>query len=84
MWDGGGGRALKHALLCSETCPVPLMARDLMCKLNLKLTAGPFGIYRRGTADERFWLGTNDFEIEREPQYEEEWFSGAENVFDKV
>ncbi len=28
--------------------------------------------------------GTNDFEIEREPQYEEEWFSGAENVFDKV
>ncbi len=23
-------------------------------------------------------------EIEREPQYEEEWFSGAENVFDKV
>ncbi len=57
-----GGRALKHALLCSETCPVPLMARDLMCKLNLKLTAGPFGIYRRGTADERFWLGTKDFE----------------------
>ncbi len=40
-----GGRALKHAFLCSETCPVPLMARDLMCKLNLKLTAGPFGIY---------------------------------------
>ncbi len=39
-----GGRALKHALLYSETCPVPLMARDLMCKLNLKLTAGPFGI----------------------------------------
>ncbi len=39
-----GGRALKHAFLCSETCPVPLMARDLMCKLNLKLTAGPFGI----------------------------------------
>ncbi len=36
-----GGRALKHAFLCSETCPVPLMARDLMCKLNLKLTAGP-------------------------------------------
>ncbi len=35
-------------------------------------------------ADKRFWLGTNDFEIEREPQYEEEWFSGAENVFDKV
>ncbi len=58
-----GGRALKHAFLCSETCPVPLMARDLMCKLNLKLTAGPFGIYRRGTADERFWLGTKDFEI---------------------
>ncbi len=73
-----GGRALKHALLCSETCPVPLMARDLMCKLNLKLTAGPFGIYWRVTADElckilatvgiwvadkRFWLGTNDFEI---------------------
>ncbi len=23
-------------------------------------------------------------EIEREPQYEEEWFNGAENVFDKV
>ncbi len=35
--------------LCSETCPVPLMARDLMCKLNLKLTAGPLG---RGTAAE--------------------------------
>ncbi len=79
MWDGGGGgRALKHAFLCSETCPVPLMARDLMCKLNLKLTAGPFGSYWRGTADELckiwatvgirvadkwFWLGTNDFEI---------------------
>ncbi len=47
-----GGRALKHAFLCSETCPVPLMARDLMCKLNLKLTAGPFGIYWRETADE--------------------------------
>ncbi len=35
--------ALKHAFLCSETCPTPLMARDLMCKLNLKLTAGPLG-----------------------------------------
>ncbi len=89
-----GGRALKHAFLCSETCPVPLMARDLMCKLNLKLTAGPFGIYWRETADELckiwatvgirvadkgFWLGTNDFEIEHDPQYEEEWFNGAEN-----
>ncbi len=71
-----------------------------MCKLNLKLTAGlVWDRYWRGTADElckiwatvgirvadkRFWLGTNDFEIEREPQYEEEWFNEAENVFDKV
>ncbi len=44
-----GGRALKHAFLCSETCPVPLMARDLMCKLNLKLTAGPFGRLKRNS-----------------------------------
>ncbi len=93
-----GGRALKHAFLCSETCPVPLMARDLMCKLKSE-THCWFGIYWRETADElckiwatvgirvadkRFWLGTNDFEIEREPEYEVEWFSGAENVFDKV
>ncbi len=35
--ETGGGRALEHAFLCSETCPTPLMARDLMCKLNLKL-----------------------------------------------
>ncbi len=67
-----------------------------MCKLNLKLTAGPFGIYRRGTADERFWLGTKDFEIGKDRtvsvsmnyiidmciyQYEEEWINGAEKMF---
>ncbi len=34
--------------------------------------------------------GTNDFEIEREPQYEEEWVNGVENEkmfltrFDKI
>ncbi len=44
-----GGRALKHAFLCSETCPVPLMARDLMCKLNLKLTAGLGSLLKRNS-----------------------------------
>ncbi len=28
---------LKHALIYSPNCPVPLMGRDLMCKLNLTL-----------------------------------------------
>ncbi len=116
-----GGRALKHAFLCSETCPVPLMARDLMCKLNLKLTAGPFGI----EIEEEQQMSCAKFEpqwayewqikdsdwaqmilklaedrtvsantesmlpdrlhcmsyvvVEREPQYEEEWFNGAED-----
>ncbi len=115
-----GGRALKHALLCSETCPVPLMARDLMCKLNLKLTAGPFGIvieeqqmicakfepqwaYEWQTKDSDWarmiltlakdrTVSTNIESMrpdrlhctsyvvgEREPEYEEEWFNGAEN-----
>ncbi len=44
-----GGRALKHAFLCSETCPTPLMARDLMCKLNLKLTAGLGSLLKRNS-----------------------------------
>ncbi len=124
-----GGRALKHAFLCSETCPVPLMARDLMCKLNLKLTAGPFGIVieeeqqmscakfepqwayewqisdsdwaqmilklakdRTVSANTENMLPdrlhcTSHVVIEREPQYEEEWFNGAENEkirFDKI
>ncbi len=116
-----GGRALKHALLCSETCPVPLMARDLMCKLNLKHTAGPFGIEieeeqqmscakfepqwayewqikdsdwarmiltlaedRTVSANTESMLPdrlhcTSYVVVEREPQYEEEWFNGAEN-----
>ncbi len=116
-----GGRALKHAFLCSETCPVPLMARDLMCKLNLKLTAGPFGIqieeeqqmicakfepqwaYEWQTKDSDWarmiltlakdrTVSTNIESMrpdrlhctsyvvgEREPEYEEEWFNGAEN-----
>ncbi len=116
-----GGRALKHAFLCSETCPVPLMARDLMCKLNLKLTAGPFGIVieeeqqmscakfepqwayewqisdsvwaqmilklakdRTVSANTENMLPdrlhcTSHVVLEREPQYEEEWFNGAEN-----
>ncbi len=124
-----GGRALKHAFLCSETCPVPLMARDLMCKLNLKLTAGPFGIVieeeqqmscakfepqwayewqikdsdwaqmilklakdRTVSANTENMLPgrlhcTSHVVIEREPQYEEEWFNGAEDEkirFDKI
>ncbi len=124
-----GGRALKHAFLCSETCPVPLMARDLMCKLNLKLTAGPFGIVieeeqqmscakfepqwayewqisdsdwaqmilklakdRTVSANTENMLPdrlhcTSHVVIECEPQYEEEWFNGAENEkirFDKI
>ncbi len=31
-------------------------------------------------------MGTNDFEIEREPQYEEEWFNGVEHEkrFNKI
>ncbi len=116
-----GGRALKHAFLCSETCPVPLMARDPMCKLNLKLTAGPFGIVieeeqqmscakfepqwayewqikdsdwaqmilklakdRTVSANTESMLPdrlhcTSHVVLEREPQYEEEWFNGAEN-----
>ncbi len=116
-----GGRALKHAFLCSETCPVPLMARDLMCKLNLKLTAGPLGIVieeeqqmscakfepqwayewqikdsdwaqmilklakdRTVSANTESMLPdrlhcTSHVVLEREPQYEEEWFNGAEN-----
>ncbi len=60
-----GGRALKHAFLCSETCPVPLMARDLMCKLNLKLTAGPFGI----VIEEEQQMSCAKFE----PQWAYEW-----------
>ncbi len=116
-----GGRALKHAFLCSETCPVPLMARDLMCKLNLNLTAGPFGIEieeeqqmscakfepqwayewqikdsdwaqmilklaedRTVSANTESMLPdrlhcTSHVVLEREPQYEEEWFNGAED-----
>ncbi len=58
-----GGRALKHALLCSETCPVPLMARDLMCKLNLKLTAG------LGVIEEEQQMSCAKFE----PQWAYEW-----------
>ncbi len=60
-----GGRALKHAFLCSETCPVPLMARDLMCKLDLKLTAGPFGI----EIEEEQQMSCAKFE----PQWAHEW-----------
>ncbi len=58
-----GGRALKHALLCSETCPTPLMARDLMCKLNLKLTAG------LGFIEEKQQMSGAKFE----PQWAYEW-----------
>lgn len=39
-----GGTTLWHAFLCSPNFPTPLMARDLMCELNLTLTAGPSGI----------------------------------------
>ncbi len=56
---------MKHALLYSETCPVPLMARDLMCKLNLKLTAGPFGIQ----IEEKQQISCAKFE----PQWAYEW-----------
>lgn len=120
-----GGRAF----LCSETYPTPLMARDLMCELNLKLTAGPFRIMieeeqqmscakfepqwayewqikdfdwaqmivklakdrtvsenRENMLPDRLHC-TSHVVIEREPQYEEEWFNGAENEkmrFDKI
>ncbi|XP_048009377.1 protein NYNRIN-like [Megalobrama amblycephala] len=39
-----GGHVLKHAFLTSKTCPVPLLGRDLMCKLNLVMVADPSGI----------------------------------------
>lgn len=32
-----GGRTLKHKFLWSPKCPAPLMARDLICELNLTL-----------------------------------------------
>ncbi len=44
---------------------VPLMARDLMCKLNLKLTAGPFGI----EIEEEQQMSCAKFE----PQWAYEW-----------
>ncbi|MGL5564792.1 MAG: hypothetical protein ACRDC4_03585, partial [Plesiomonas sp.] len=39
-----GGRVLKHAFITSATCPVPLLGRDLMCKLNLILVSNSSGI----------------------------------------
>ncbi len=59
-----GGRALKHAFLCSETYPVPLMARDLMCKLKSE-THCWFGI----VIEEKQQMSCAKFE----PQWAYEW-----------
>ncbi len=60
-----GGRVLKHAFIYSPNCPVPLMGRDLMCKLNLTLVADSSGV--RVTEEEQLCC------LQTEPQWAYEW-----------
>ncbi|XP_060777496.1 uncharacterized protein LOC132886624 isoform X2 [Neoarius graeffei] len=39
-----GGIVTSHSFLISHTCPVNLLARDLMCKLEVNLTSTPDGL----------------------------------------
>ncbi len=39
-----GGRVLNHAFVYSPKCPVLILGRDLLCKLNLKLVANSSGV----------------------------------------
>lgn len=60
-----GGRTLKHKFLWSPKCPAPLMARDLMCELNLTLSADSYGI----SIEEAPQITCSKFE----PQWAYEW-----------
>lgn len=60
-----GGEVLKHAFLYTPACPVPLMGRDLLCKLNLTLVADSRGV--RVTEREQVCC------LQAEPKWAYEW-----------
>nr|XP_021323222.1 uncharacterized protein LOC110438058 [Danio rerio] len=39
-----GGKIFRHAFVCSPKCPVPILGRNILCKLNLILTADSTGV----------------------------------------
>ncbi|KAI2665523.1 hypothetical protein H4Q32_021838 [Labeo rohita] len=61
------GRVLKHAFLFSKTCPVPILGRDLMCKLNLRLIADSSGVRVEEEGSEQWSC------LHEEPQWVYEW-----------
>ncbi|XP_058617745.1 uncharacterized protein LOC131531182 isoform X1 [Onychostoma macrolepis] len=61
-----GGRVLKHAFIYSPNCPVPILGRDLLCKLNLMLVADSSGVRVAEEGEQWCCLRT-------EPQWAYEW-----------
>ncbi len=61
-----GGRVLNHAFVYSPKCPVPILDRDLLCKLNLILLADSSGV-RVETEGEQWCC------LQAEPQWAYEW-----------
>ncbi|KAI2668497.1 Gag-pol polyprotein [Labeo rohita] len=61
------GKVLKHAFQFSKTCPVPILGRDLMCKLNLRLIADSSGVRVEEEGSEQWSC------LHEEPQWVYEW-----------
>ncbi len=61
-----GGRVLNHAFVYSPKCPVSILDRDLLCKLNLILVADSSGV-RVETEGEQWCC------LQAEPQWAYEW-----------
>ncbi len=61
-----GGRVLNHAFVYSPKCPVSILGRDLLCKLNLILVADSSGV-RVETEGEQWCC------LQAEPQWAYEW-----------
>ncbi|KAL0149321.1 hypothetical protein M9458_055359, partial [Cirrhinus mrigala] len=62
------GRVLKHAFLFSKTCPVPILGRDLMCNLNLRLIADSSGVRVEEEGSDQWSC------LHEEPQWVYEWY----------
>nr|XP_021332272.1 uncharacterized protein LOC110439819 [Danio rerio] len=63
-----GGKIFRHAFVCLPKCPIPILGRDILCKLNLILTADSSGV--RVIEGEEFCC----LQIEsQEPKWAYEW-----------
>lgn len=63
-----GGKIFRHAFVCSPKCPVPILGRDILCKLNLILMEDSSGV--RVIEGEEFCRLQNE---SQEPKWAYEW-----------